>query len=221
MSANRTTNHLGVQHLNGQRRDSQDSGPSLPAVTGLRWPFVADVPGPQGRKSLRLSMAGLRIRCFDPIAECSEFPDHSRCVPLLRLLGNGRATFFVTNSLVKDQPDQPTLSVGNGPDSLIVSQRGTERRYTISKMLPLVLAAALAVWLRTRRMWRLPSESDGCSSRQHSRRRRGKRLPRRRDTSLEGKVAAVGPDFGNGSVALSPHIDRAPPPAARPHPGAG
>src|SRR5260370_7730094 len=34
--------------------------------------------------------------------------------------------------------------------------RGTERRYTTSKMLPLVRAAALAVWLRMRRMWRGP-----------------------------------------------------------------
>jgi hypothetical protein len=47
---------------------------------------------------------------------------HSRCVPLLRLLGNGWAAFFVTNSLVQDQPDQPTLSMGNGPDGLIMPQ---------------------------------------------------------------------------------------------------
>ena len=38
----------------------------------------------------------------------------------------------------------------------ICPRRGIDRRYTISKMLPLVLAAALAAWLRTRRMWRLP-----------------------------------------------------------------
>jgi hypothetical protein len=32
------------------------------------------------------------------------------------------ASFFVTNSLVQNEPDQPTLSMGNGPDGLIVSQ---------------------------------------------------------------------------------------------------
>jgi hypothetical protein len=35
-------------------------------------------------------------------------------------------------------------------------RRGTERRYTISKMPRLLQAAALAVWLRMRRIWRLP-----------------------------------------------------------------
>ncbi len=73
-------------------------------------------------KSLRLGLAGLRIRRFDPIAEASELPDHSRSAPLLRLFGDRGAPFFVTNSLVQDQPDQSTLSMGDGSDSLIVSQ---------------------------------------------------------------------------------------------------
>jgi hypothetical protein len=34
-------------------------------------------------KSLRLCLAGLRIRRFDPIAEASELPDHSRSACLL------------------------------------------------------------------------------------------------------------------------------------------
>jgi hypothetical protein len=38
------------------------------------------------------------------------------------LFGDGWAPFFVTDSLVQDQPDQPTLSMGNGPDGLIMSQ---------------------------------------------------------------------------------------------------
>ena len=59
---------------------------------------------------------------FDPITEATELPDHSRGTVLLRLLGDGWAPFFVTNSLVQDQPDQPTLSMGNGTDGLIVSQ---------------------------------------------------------------------------------------------------
>src|SRR5882724_3043228 len=76
----------------------------------------------QARKSLRLCLAGLRIRCFDPIAKASELPDHSCRALLLRLLGDSWAPFFVTNSLVQDQPDQSTVSMGNGPDGLIMSQ---------------------------------------------------------------------------------------------------
>ena len=75
----------------------------------------------QGRKSLRLCLAGLRIRRFDPIAEASELPDDSRSASLLRLFGDRWAPFFVTDSLVQDQPDQSTLSMGNGPDGLIMS----------------------------------------------------------------------------------------------------
>ena len=69
-----------------------------------------------------LCLAGLRIRWIDPIAEASELPDHFRSAPLLRLFGDGWASFFVTNSLVQDQPDQPTLSMGNRPDGLVMSQ---------------------------------------------------------------------------------------------------
>ncbi len=76
----------------------------------------------QARKSLRLCLAGLRIWRFDPIAEASELPDHSRRALLLGLFGDRWAPFFVTDSLVQDQPDQSTLSMGNGPDGLIVSQ---------------------------------------------------------------------------------------------------
>jgi hypothetical protein len=55
----------------------------------------------QGRKSL--SLWGGRVlgsRWFDPIAEVSELPDHSRSAPLLRFFGDGWAPFFVTNCLV-------------------------------------------------------------------------------------------------------------------------
>jgi len=76
----------------------------------------------QGRKSLPLFRVGVfRIWWFDPITEASELPDHSRSAPLLRLVGNGWAAFFVTDSLVQDQPDQPTLSMGNRPDGLVMS----------------------------------------------------------------------------------------------------
>ncbi len=63
-----------------------------------------------------------RIRWFDPIAEASELPDHSRSAPLFRLFGDGGPSFFVTESLMQDQPDQPTLSMGKGPDGLIMSE---------------------------------------------------------------------------------------------------
>ena len=73
-------------------------------------------------KSLRLCLAGLRIGWFDPIAEASELPKHLGSAELLRSFGDRWAAFFVTDSLVQDEPDQSTLSMGNGPDGLIVSQ---------------------------------------------------------------------------------------------------
>src|SRR5216683_1943211 len=73
-------------------------------------------------KSLHLCLAGLRIRWFDPIAESSELPKHLRSAELLRSFGDRWAPFFVTDSLVQDQPNQPALSMGDGSDSLIVSR---------------------------------------------------------------------------------------------------
>ena len=49
-------------------------------------------------------------------------PDHSRSAALLRLFGDGWASFFVADSLVQDQPDQPTLSMSYRPDHFVVSQ---------------------------------------------------------------------------------------------------
>ena len=76
----------------------------------------------QARKSLRLCLAGLRIGWFDPVAEASQLADDSRCALLPRLFGDRWAPFLVTSSLVQDQPDQSTLSMGDGPDGLIMSQ---------------------------------------------------------------------------------------------------
>ena len=70
----------------------------------------------------------MRVGWFDPIAEVSELSEHSGRALLLRLFGDRWAPFFVSNSLVEDQPDQSTLSMGYGPDGLIVSIRRTERR---------------------------------------------------------------------------------------------
>ena len=78
--------------------------------------------GSQGRKSLRLCLAELRIRRFDTIAEASELSDHLRRALLLRLFGNRGAPFFVTNSLVQNLPDQAAKTMGNHSDRLIVSQ---------------------------------------------------------------------------------------------------
>src|SRR5215469_7332733 len=78
----------------------------------------------QARKSLRLCLARLGVGWFDPIAEVPELPEHSGRALLLGLLGDGWAPFFVTNSLMQDQPDQSTLSMGNSTDRLVVSQAG-------------------------------------------------------------------------------------------------
>ena len=75
-------------------------------------------------KSLRLCLAGLRIRRFDPIAEASELPKDLPSAELLRSFGDRWAPFFVTDSLVQDQPDQATLSMSDCPDGLVVSQTG-------------------------------------------------------------------------------------------------
>src|SRR6266403_5665325 len=114
--------------------------PPLPRFSQRDLPKTSSGPlrlpqGPkgQGRKSPRLCWTGLlRIRRLDPIAEASELPDHSRSAPLLRLFGNGWASFFVTDSLVQDQPDQPPVSMGNGPDGLLVPE--TRYRAVVDKL---------------------------------------------------------------------------------------
>jgi hypothetical protein len=57
-------------------------------------------------------------------AETSELPNHSCSAPLLGLFGDGWAAFFVTDSLLQDQPDQATLSMSNCPDGLVMPQTG-------------------------------------------------------------------------------------------------
>ena len=76
----------------------------------------------QGRKSLRLCLAWLRVRWFDPISEASELPNHLPSAQLLRSFGHGWAAFLVTDSLMQDQPDQSTLSMSDGSNGLIVPQ---------------------------------------------------------------------------------------------------
>jgi len=88
-------------------------------VTHLRRIMLEEL---QGRKSPRWFLARLRIRWFDVIAEAPELPNHSPSTQLLRSLGDRWATFLVTDSLVEDQPDEPTVPMCNGSDGLIVSQ---------------------------------------------------------------------------------------------------
>ena len=71
---------------------------------------------------MRLCLARLRVGWFDAVAQASELTDHFGHAVLPRLFGDGWAAFFVTDSLVQDQPDQPTLSMSDGPNGLIMSQ---------------------------------------------------------------------------------------------------
>jgi hypothetical protein len=84
----------GVSY-NKQRRNMKG------APFGVGFECSARIP-PGSKKSLRLCLAGLRIRRFDPIAEASELPEHSRGALLLGLFGDRRAPFFVTHSLVQN-----------------------------------------------------------------------------------------------------------------------
>src|SRR5215472_19010912 len=65
---------------------------------------------------------GLGIRQFNPIAETSEFPDHSGCSALRGLLANRWAAFLVTHSPMQDLPDQAAKPVGDHTDRLIMPQ---------------------------------------------------------------------------------------------------
>jgi hypothetical protein len=68
LSANRTTDRLGVPHPTRQRRGSQDSRPSLPARTGLRWSRLADFPGPHERQPLEHGSIQVRVgHVADPL----------------------------------------------------------------------------------------------------------------------------------------------------------
>ena len=59
---------------------------------------------------------------IDPIAQISELPNHSPRALISGSFGDCWAAFFVTGSLMEDQPDQTTLSMRNDPDGLIMSE---------------------------------------------------------------------------------------------------
>ena len=98
----------------------------------------------QGRKSPRLFLARLRIRWCDVIAEAPELPNHSPRTQLLGSLGDRWATFLVTDSSVEDQPDEPTVPMGNGSDGLIVSPARDRVARHDPEYASFVLAAAFA-----------------------------------------------------------------------------
>jgi len=91
-------------------------------MTQLRKKMLEEL---QGRKSFRLPMGlGLRTRRFNAITEAPELSNHLPRAQLLGAFGDRRSAFLITNSLMQNQPDQPTLAMGNNSDRLIVSQAG-------------------------------------------------------------------------------------------------
>jgi hypothetical protein len=75
-------------------------------------------------KITALTLGSTGVSRFDLLPELSKLPDHLPGAQLQRSFAYRCAAFFVTNSLVQDQPDQLALSMGNGCDGLIVSQAG-------------------------------------------------------------------------------------------------
>ena len=95
------------------RRNSREA-----ASQQITPPSTARVENHSGRRSVWHE--------FDPVAEDSEFADHFARPRLPRLFSDGRTTFFVSNSLVKNLPDQATEPMGDRPDGLCVSQSRDE-----------------------------------------------------------------------------------------------
>jgi hypothetical protein len=59
------------------------------------------------------------------VAEFAELADHSGGACLPRLFGNRWTVFLVTDSLVQDQPDQPTLSMGKQALARVKANKGS------------------------------------------------------------------------------------------------
>ena len=60
-------------------------------------------------------------RFFDTIPETSKLSDRLPGAQLLRSFADCEATFLVADPFMQDQPNQAALSMGDGPDRLIVS----------------------------------------------------------------------------------------------------
>jgi hypothetical protein len=110
---------------------------------------------PSARAKRPTNRAFCNERPLDVVPEASQFADHLACAYFLGLGANGGTTFLIADLLVENLPDQTAQSVSDRADRPW-PRRGTSRRYTTWKIVPLALTAALAAWLRTRRIWRLP-----------------------------------------------------------------
>ena len=75
----------------------------------------------QGRKSLRAGLAVEDSVVRSGSRGCGVLGSFSQCA-FASIFADRWASFLVTNSLVQNHPDQPTQSMGNRPDGLIVSQ---------------------------------------------------------------------------------------------------
>lgn len=80
----------------------------------------------------------------------------SRNKTLFRSLADRWAPLFVADSLVQDRPDQPTQSIGNDANGLIVAEPRDRAATHDFEKTPLLLTAPLAALLNKRRMSRLP-----------------------------------------------------------------
>ena len=85
-------------------------------MTHLRKKMLEEL---QGRKSLPGWVEDWVARSD---IQPSELSNHPPCAELLRSFGGSWAPFFVADSLMQDQPDQSTQSVGDCPDGLIVPE---------------------------------------------------------------------------------------------------
>jgi hypothetical protein len=98
----------------------------------------------QGRKSPSCWIAQLNARRLDPVAEFARLPDHHRSACSFRPFDHRWASFLVVDPVMQNQPNEPTKRWAIAPMAGLCPMRGTCRRYTISKMLPLYLTAAWA-----------------------------------------------------------------------------
>jgi hypothetical protein len=73
------------------------------------WLYLARLRNRRLEKSLRLRLAGLGIRRFDPIAECSELTDHSRGALVLGLFRDGWALWLANCYFSPLPPEHVTL----------------------------------------------------------------------------------------------------------------
>src|SRR2546429_2184281 len=91
LSANRSTDRLGVSDPNRQRRGSQDSRAALPAGAGLRWSFLADFPWAYERQPLEYRSIQVRARHLAvPLGPGGHGLDQFTRRIIGRACGNGR-----------------------------------------------------------------------------------------------------------------------------------